>query len=315
MLTPIRLVRAFIAAITGLPKMYGFSDDAAQYAGQAASDVMKEELLARKPSMICRYGTNELNCVIGYCNPPSLRSYIKYFRSEISSVGWSRNDRRNIANNAGFFPATSKYLARFSQLMMDDMKHIDILATCIRQELFFADALQHAKKITMKDMEPFYHDDPWTTVLEHKKVLVIHPFEETILQQYKKKDLLFDRREFLPDFELKTIRAVQSIGNNKVGFATWFDALDYMKDRITHCDFDIAILGCGAYGVPLAAHVKRIGKKAVHMGGASQLLFGIMGSRWQEWSFYRSLFNEHWTKPLPGDCPQTYKKVEDGCYW
>ena len=28
-------------------------------------------------------------------------------------------------------------------------------------------------------------------------------------------------------------------------------------------------LGCGAYGFPLAAHVKRMGKKAIHMGGSN----------------------------------------------
>lgn len=42
-------------------------------------------------------------------------------------------------------------------------------------------------------------------------------------------------------------------------------------------DYDICLIGCGAYGFPLAAHAKRKGKKAVHLGGALQLLFGIKG--------------------------------------
>ena len=40
-------------------------------------------------------------------------------------------------------------------------------------------------------------------------------------------------------------------------------------------NFDIALIGCGAYGFPLAAFVKGIGKKAVHIGGPLQLFFGI----------------------------------------
>ena len=55
-----------------------------------------------------------------------------------------------------------------------------------------------------------------------------------------------------------------------------------MKAQIDKEDFDICLIGAGAYGFPLAAYVKRKGKKAVHLGGALQLLFGIKGSRWED---------------------------------
>ena len=97
----------------------------------------------------------------------------------------------------------------------------------------------------------------------------MHPFSETIESQYKnKKKKLFKNSEVLPEFaSLQTIKAVQSIAGNPVGFDTWFDALDWMKSEIDKKDFDIALLGCGAYALPLAAHIKRMGKKVVHMGG------------------------------------------------
>ena len=44
---------------------------------------------------------------------------------------------------------------------------------------------------------------------------------------------------------------------------------EYMKAEINKSNYDICILGCGAYGFPLAAHVKRMGKKAIHMGGSN----------------------------------------------
>ena len=79
-------------------------------------------------------------------------------------------------------------------------------------------------------------------------------------------------------------------------------------------DFDIAIIGCGAYGFHLAAHVKRIGKKAVHLGGATQALFGIIGKRWEnnKVSFY---INENWIRPLLEEIPENANTVEGGCYW
>ena len=44
-------------------------------------------------------------------------------------------------------------------------------------------------------------------------------------------------------------------------------------------EFDVAIIGCGAYGLPLAVEAKRMGKQAIHMGGATQVLFGIKVNR------------------------------------
>jgi hypothetical protein len=35
-------------------------------------------------------------------------------------------------------------------------------------------------------------------------------------------------------------------------------------------EFDVALIGAGAYGLPLAACVKRLGKKAIHMGGVTK---------------------------------------------
>ena len=77
----------------------------------------------------------------------------------------------------------------------------------------------------------------------------------------------------------------------------------------------MAIIGAGAYGLPLAAHVKRLGKKAVHLGGATQILFGIRGKRWDEMPFFQKLYNEHWVRPLPSEVPKDYQRVEGGCYW
>lgn len=91
-----------------------------------------------------------------------------------------------------------------------------------------------------------------------------------------------------------------------------------MKNEINKTDFDIAIIGCGAYGFSLAAHVKRIGKKAVHLGGATQLLFGIIGKRWESADIYIKKFtfkNDYWVRPLESEKPNNSEKVEGSTYW
>ena len=107
-------------------------------------------------------------------------------------------------------------------------------------------------------------------------------------------------------------RAVQTIAGNKdPRFNNWFEALDLMYNEAMSKDFDVAIIGCGAYGFPLAAKLKAAGKIAIHMGGATQYLFGVTGARWGK----SKLVNENWIRPFPEERPEGYKTVEDGCYW
>ncbi|CAF4657494.1 unnamed protein product, partial [Rotaria sp. Silwood2] len=121
----------------------------------------------------------------------------------------------------------------------------------------FGDGSQTRSFCYVSDLveEPYYYKEPWSRFLENKKVLVIHPFEKTIQNQYKNHHLLFADKNVFPSFELKTLKAVQSLANNPTEFNTWFDALDYMKSAISKIDFDIAIIGAGAYGLPLAAPI------------------------------------------------------------
>jgi len=121
----------------------------------------------------------------------------------------------------------------------------------------------------------------------------------------------------LPEFELEVIPAVQSIAGQETEFEDWFQALDFMKAEIAKKEFDVCILGCGAYGFPLASFIKNMGKKAIHLGGSTQLLFGIKGQRWEQYIVYpySNLFNENWVRPSSTETPQRAKSVEGGCYW
>lgn len=117
---------------------------------------------------------------------------------------------------------------------------------------------------------------------------------------------------------MQTIKAVQAIaGSSGHGFVNWFEALDWMCGEVKKHDFDIALIGAGAFGLPLASYVKQLGKQAVHVGGALQLLFGIRGSRWEEDPGYRlnELLNQHWVRPLPEERPSGAERVENACYW
>lgn len=197
--------------------------------------------------------------------------------------------------------------------MLDDMKELDVLAAWRPEELFFKRELRHCYRIRLGELGPIDQDGNWSAALAGKRVLAVHPFAETIESQYAAhREKLFRHKDVLPAMKsLETVRAVQSIAGNHAGFHSWFDALDSMKAEIERHEFDIALLGCGAYGFPLAAHIKRMGKKAVHIGGPMQLYFGIKGKRWD----HSGLYNDCWVSPADSERPKNLHNVENGCYW
>ena len=290
-----------------------------QFRDEEANNLVRNEMLKDKALMICKFGTVELGTIANYLSmrePKRVGDIWKYIKREKKYLWWWDNgELMNI--NAGFFPPTGRMLDRFCTLIFEDSKEIDILCSYREAEGMLRKELANAVKINTPGLStPFRYENPWTETLEGKKVLVVHPFEESIQYQYKKHRLLFENPKVLPAFELKTIKAVQTIANNRPDqFKNWFEALNYMKDQISNTDFDVALIGCGAYGLPLAAHVKRLGKKGIHMASHTQILFGVIGKRWEKNPEYAKLINEHWVRPLPTEVPPNFRKVEKGAYW
>ena len=289
-----------------------------------ASELIYNLLASGKPCMIARYGAFELASVVNYLgvrNPH--HSLLKYITGKEPQWWWNK---RLMQTNAGFFPATEENLMKFGEMMVEDSKQVDILGSWLSTEQYLNEQLKSASRVHLMQLEPFWGTKPWSRALKGKRVLVVHPFSETIKTQYNKRHELFLKDETLPDFEvLEVVRAVQSIGGES-SYKDWFDALNFMKSEIEKHDFDVCLVGCGAYGFPLAAHVKRMGKQAVHLGGALQLLFGIRGNRWEdpnygvkEWGIpsgtYSGLLNEYWVRPSKEEKPKIAGQVEGSCYW
>ena len=265
-----------------------------------AQQCIAKVLSSPNPCMIGRFGSAEIQAVVNSILPPPFSLFLR------------KRTWNNIFNNAGFFPVNKNTLSQFKDLMIDSMKQCDVLASWRIEECLFKKELKHSTRIMLSALGPIDKSNSWHYVLEGKKVLVVSPFAELIKEQYEnKRELIWEKGHVLPPFEkLLTLKSVNSIGGH-CEFASWFDALEWMKKEIEQMDFDIAILGCGAYGYPLAAYIKQIGKKAIHIGGATQLFFGIKGKRWEKSTF----INEHWVSPRIEDRPKGWEKVEGGCYW
>ena len=162
--------------------------------------------------------------------------------------------------------------------------------------------------------------ETWMPSLNNKRVLVISPFEDSIKVQWEKRKELFltGKSPFeFPDFELSTIQAPNTIkGNEPFPHANWRESFEHTCEQIDTKDFDIAILGCGSYGMPLAHYIKKSGKGAFYPGSYAQVMFGIKGNRWNiQGNTVHSYWNEFWKSPEPHEVPKNFQEVEGGCYW
>lgn len=277
------------------------------YEKDDALDKISEAICGDKPVLIARFGTVELETVR------------QFLRNKDKKIIFDPYQKQCISDFAGFFPTDDYHLVRFASEHIEVVKQLDILG--VRKEKFEEEMCikylpDDAKIINISATDgPMFSAKSWTRHLKGKKVLVIHPFEELIKKQYEKRELLFKNPDVLPEFELITFKAVQGICDSKkeLPYSTWFEALEDMKSKISKIDFDIALIGAGAYGMFLGAHCKAIGKKAVHMGGATQLLFGIKGNRWDKYNLY----NEHWIRPSAAETPEGVERLEGGtfAYW
>lgn len=274
---------------------------------EEGNKILKEVIMNNEPSLIARYGETELRTVF-------------YVKEEPYRLNKLRHASYDICNNAGFFPRKLSSINSFANVYLQAAGQIDYLARFMWDNEEYL-TKKYNKKVkgvfNASILDMTYLESNWIEALEGKKVLIVSPFTASIVEQYKKRERIFNKdNKSLPVFDLKVVKAVQSIGGKGVeGYKTWFDALHYMENRIKAEDFEIALLGCGAYGLPLSALIKQMGKTAIYMGGCLQLMFGIIGKRWESRPNVIKYYNEYWIHPSEKEIPPSYKDVEDGCYW
>lgn len=284
----------------------------------AAESLITRSLQASEPFMAARFGSTELAIMLlqsHLANGNSLSRFLKYLAMGDPYFHAIRARRR--MEFLGLAPLDADALSRYHDLMLSSIEKVDLLGSWVPGENFFREHLSSAVFCQRSDLEPFRHASPWSAALAGKRVLVVHPFRASIESQYQeKRSLLFENPAVLPEFELLTYVPVQAHFGEIEGASHWFQALDKMCHELSQIDFEVAIIGAGPFGLPLASHVKSLGRQAIHLGGATQLLFGISGARWRKGSDSLDYVNQHWVSPLPSETPpRGARKMSGNSYW
>ena len=271
-----------------------------------ANQIIYNGLISGKPFLVARYGDAELRALVYAleCDLGLRSSFPNYIKTAMH-------------RNAGFYPADDAYLLEFGHILWKSSKEVDVFGVWynLLEDYVIHHCNPNASLVELEGLVPYRSKNPWSRALKGKRVLVVHPFEESIQRQFSVKDKLFKNSNVLPNFELVTYKAIQTNAGGTCEYKTWFDALDKMYKDIRELDFDVAIVGCGAYGLPLAAKIKSLGKQVIHLAGATQILFGIRGARWDARPEMQEYFNEYWIRPSDSERPKDAQSVEGACYW
>ena len=219
---------------------------------------------------------------------------------------------------AGVFPPRQATLLRFADEFLEVARRMDLLAAWSRlgEREVLEGHCPAAALIGLRGLDPFYVERPWTGALAGKAVLVASPFVDTIGRQYGRRQLIWrDRPLMLPGFELQLMRLPLSDRLVRSSFEDWFGARDALAADLRSRRFDVLLVGGGAFSLPLVVAAREMGRIGIHLGGSTQVLFGVRGARWDRHPIISTFFNEHWVRPSPAETPPDYRQVEGGAYW
>lgn len=292
------------------------------------ADILIANFLNSKSSfLVSRLGGTEAKFIGQFLKKNPDSSLIKRPPIMLTSIKRWNKINREIQNNAGFFYTNPNDAANFVKLYLKALQNTDILGA-------WGTAFSWPEVLALKNpdlnvininytapwVEPYIVNnkenvvDPWSFALKDKKILVISPFSKSIELQHERIHKVFPNINY-PKFDLQVIRAPLTQGKADLRNLNWNDLLHDLIEKIRTKNFDVALISCGSYSLPLANFVKQIGKVGIHCGGGLQLFFGVMGNRWNKSHYINSFHNDYWVRPLPEETPPGSNLVEGACYW
>ena len=240
-------------------------------------------------------------------------------------ASWRRPARR-LHECSGLFPVRRDIYLRWADECRQALGQMDLLAQWqlpstylgAVEDRVLALLASQAFRSHRNFIYPLNPPASWLGDLTSLRWLVVHPFEKTIRARLPHlASLGVYPDEALPDLERRA-RDTQVLPCPQFSYMVpprhpdWCSALAELQKEMERIDFDVAIIGAGAWSLPLAAHAKKMGKKAMHLGGTTQLLFGIRGGRFDQWG---SQYPQTWIRPLPEETPPNCRLMEQGAYW
>jgi len=242
------------------------------------------------------------------------------YYSTVKSNPWGPQFIKEVEDVAGMYPMNEDTSHWFTETLLKDIKDLDLIPKWNRvipdfEKYIFERYCPNTRVTKLQHLEPYFFDKPWTQYLEGKRVAVFSPFADSIQKNFTNLDKIWDNK-IQPNFDLIPIKYPTSIPITKdTPYSTSREVYDEFLQKVREEEFDIGIFGTGHTGLLFALECKKLGKTGIHLGGPTQILFGVKGNRWQEIKEFEPFFNDFWTRPLKSETPDKIDLVEGACYW
>lgn len=239
--------------------------------------------------------------------------------------------RKSAAAYAGLFPGEKAFYESYSRVFQEAVSALDVIGISSKTDTGFeGDLVNHFqfpglltryKSLSPDRSIPADDSNCFLPALRGKRILIVNPFAKLLAARATRE--IFEGVWRVAGKQFFEPSSVQSI-EFPYGFAreTWrlypstLELQHEVEAEIDRRDYDIALIGAGGMGIPLAAHVKQMGKVALVLGGYLQIVFGVKGNRWNTRAEWRdTYYNEWWI-----DMPEAYRPKRgddtgDYSYW
>ena len=278
-----------------------------------AQSILQSGLERKKDFLLLRFGLYECQLCVQYLEK---RNGMRQRYSDFLLY--------HLPMDTGLYGSDEKCYDRYAERIISALKQVDVFAywrdypSPLLFSKFYQGSVHH---INVQDLYPFpfWHAEvlpQWQSFLSNKRVLVVSSFAKTIQRQYLKREALWKDPSILPQFELVTYQAVQTNGGLAgTASGSWESSLRHMVEEIGTLDFDIALISCGGYGMPLALAIHDMGIPAIQWGGCFQLWFGILGGRWCRDEKIAAYRTSAWVYPSAEETPPMSHLVDHSAYW
>ncbi len=283
-------------------------------------NLISNRIRSSEPFLFGRLGGVEANALGIYLTESSgVRHPLQFCGAKLIK----RRRLNQLCNNAGVYPRNQQEYSLFCKEHLISLQSMDVFSVWAKPfawvESIFVVSNPNLIVVSGDASYPWIEardgnsEFGWGKALDEMKVLVISPFQKSMLIQSRKLQSIFPGLD-VPKIKLSFLSSPMSQGGLMDGNSYSFH-LNRMKQRMEKEDFDISLVSAGAYSLPLAAHAKELGKKGVHAGGALQIFFGITGKRYDSYPGVIKYKNQDWRRPSSDERPRNWQSIEDGCYW
>jgi hypothetical protein len=287
--------------------------------------------MEEKAELVCSYFKNNKPFLIGRNGSTELE-VLSYFIKNGPNTQFPQFLMNRLETYSGIFPATQESVKHWVLRYVDSLYECDAIAEGwyeplkIEEKILLDAIIPKRDSLFLRNLEPYYFDESirWSKFLENKNVGIINSFAKTCEEQTYLSKAIWGKnfKSLLPSntrwIPIQTYFPPKMSGDYRetswpLHINNWEQAIDYVLQSYKEDPFEVAIVGCGALGMIIGAELKKKGVQVILMGGATQILFGVRGKRWETHSVISKFFNDAWV--YPKNKPANAKLIENACYW